>query len=234
MNYVAKSDSHYDISMIDFNSIDSINNTIDLLNLISKISYTPRRGLIALSFKEESVAAHMYKMVLLCIYFQNKLNLDINLYKCILMCIIHDIAEAYIGDIIPKDNISVNYKHYVEDEVISKILQSRNHNICFDNLFVAYNEYTEQKTVESNLVKFVDKLDFLYEIIRSINKSIEQGSNAESLSDAYSTYKAVLNAIYSHDWGINADKFLHIIKTINVNFKECKTLPDFDLGLKKL
>ena len=54
--------------------------------------------------KAETVASHSWRMALMAMQKENELkNLGINSAKVIEMCLLHDVAEAVVGDIMPEE-----------------------------------------------------------------------------------------------------------------------------------
>lgn len=53
----------------------------------------------------ESVAEHIYGTCILAISIDSQFKLDIDLYKAILMLVLHEIEEVKIGDLTPFDKI---------------------------------------------------------------------------------------------------------------------------------
>lgn len=215
-------------------NVADVNNIIDIFNLVSKISYTSRRGLVKLGYKEESVAAHMYKIAFLCIFINENLNLELDSYKCVLMAIMHDIAEVYIGDIIPNDNIDIKLKHSYEDAIINKIFNNKlginKNSHVYQNFYDAYKEYIEQKTPESKLVKFIDKIDFFYELLRCENNT--KHKDIEKLKELEKTKENIISQIMNYDWGMNSKKYIHILNFLIENKCKCIDLPIFYLFIK--
>lgn len=68
--------------------------------------------------KPESIADHMYRMAALALVLEGS-SYDSN--KCVKLCIVHDMAEAIVGDIAPCDNVSDESKHSQEAAAISTI-----------------------------------------------------------------------------------------------------------------
>lgn len=61
----------------------------------------------------ETVACHMYRMALMCLLFDGD-HLELDMNRCIKMALVHDLAEAIVGDLTPDDPIPVDAKHRLE------------------------------------------------------------------------------------------------------------------------
>lgn len=164
-------------------NIDIIKDESSYLNLISSICQTPRRGYIS-NIYNESVGAHMYKMCMMIFIFSKKFKININFQKCILMILIHDLAESYIGDITPKDKISVEKRHALESAIMKKLFMHRDGyvgEVCsiLDSLF---EEYMEDASDECHFIHFIDKLDFYQEMLRLFD--LQQGVQLKALVES--------------------------------------------------
>ncbi|MDG6908734.1 MAG: HD domain-containing protein [Nitrososphaerota archaeon] len=68
----------------------------------------------------ESVADHSFRMALIGAYVSEMLGLDSS--KVMRMCLIHDLAESMIGDLMPEEKTSENSHRKLEDMAMRKIL----------------------------------------------------------------------------------------------------------------
>lgn len=107
----------------------------------------------------ESVADHCFGLGILAISIIEKYKLKYDIAKCLKLCLLHEIAEIYAGDLfIPRDNITKEEKHELEKNAILKLLN----NISFDNDFLAlWEEYEKQESEEAIYINELDKLEFL-------------------------------------------------------------------------
>jgi len=119
--------------------------------------------------KPESVAGHMYRMAVMSMLFNNnshtndgnsdqQLSIDSN--KLVRMSLIHDMAECIVGDITPFDGISAQQKHKLEDNAMNYLvsLLPQKSSQEFKSLF---DEYESQQTIESQIVKELDRFDVM-------------------------------------------------------------------------
>ncbi|KAF8449344.1 HD domain-containing protein [Boletus edulis BED1] len=99
----------------------------------------------------ESISDHMYRMAILAMCTSDA-TLDVP--KCVMMCVVHDLAEAQVGDITPREGISKEEKRRLEAEAM--------HNFVHDMLHASpaalriealYKEYEEGMTPEAKFVK---------------------------------------------------------------------------------
>ncbi|KAF9219732.1 HD domain-containing protein [Gyrodon lividus] len=105
----------------------------------------------------ESIADHMYRMAVLAMCTSDT-KLDIS--KCVMMCIVHDLAEAHVGDITPREGISKEEKRRLETEAmhnfIHDMLQGSPAALRIEAL---WKEYEEGGTDEAKFVKDLDRLE---------------------------------------------------------------------------
>ncbi|KAJ4901764.1 Metal-dependent phosphohydrolase [Raphanus sativus] len=125
-------------------------------------STTPRAGWVKRELKDsESIADHMYRMGLMAL-----VSTDIpgvNRDKCRKVAIVHDIAEAILGDITPTCGISKEekkVKHFntcanswvEEKEVTEEIAE-------------LWREYEANESPEAKVVKDFDKLEIILQAL---------------------------------------------------------------------
>jgi len=97
---------------------------LEFIRIVNKLKHIKLTGWVEREIKNpESVADHSFMVALLCILLGNR---KINREKAIKMALIHDLAEAEIGDIITKEKwpekgiISEKEKIKLEENVIKK------------------------------------------------------------------------------------------------------------------
>jgi putative hydrolase of HD superfamily len=66
----------------------------------------------------ESVGDHMYRMAMMTMLMN---DVSIDKTKCMKMALVHDLAEAIVGDITPHDGISKAEKHTLEYNAMKDI-----------------------------------------------------------------------------------------------------------------
>ncbi|KAK9488343.1 HD domain-containing protein [Lipomyces starkeyi] len=109
----------------------------------------------------ESIADHMYRMAVMCLLAPTEEKLDTR--KCAIIALVHDLAEAVVGDLTPMDPVGAEEKHRRERETILYLanqLKPVNPSASAE-LTACYFEYEEQTTPEGRFVKDLDKFEFL-------------------------------------------------------------------------
>ncbi|KAH0453736.1 hypothetical protein IEQ34_018060 [Dendrobium chrysotoxum] len=96
----------------------SASSAIDFLSLCHRLKTTKRAGWVRKGVQEpESVADHMYRMSVMALIADY--SPDIDRERCIKMALVHDIAEAIVGDITPSDGVPKDEKSRREREAIN-------------------------------------------------------------------------------------------------------------------
>lgn len=108
----------------------------------------------------ESVADHMYRMALMAMLTTNR-NLDMAL--CVQIALVHDLAEAIVGDIPPYAPVSKEEKHRREEAAMAFIrrLLSKYDETVGNRLYDLWTQYEEQTSPEAEFVKDLDKMELL-------------------------------------------------------------------------
>lgn len=115
----------------------------------------------------ESISDHMYRMSLITMFAPPSLN--VNIAHCTKMALIHDMAEALVGDITPVDGVPKHEKNRRESttmDYLTKTLLGRvNGGLTAQGIRDVWQEYEDGKTKESIFVHDVDKLELLLQMV---------------------------------------------------------------------
>ncbi len=127
---------------------------IKLLAVASKLKENTRHSWTP-SGRRESVAEHSWRLSLFAYFMKDEFP-NVNIDRVILMCIFHDIGEAFTGDI--PSFIKTENDEKIEREIITDWVNSlpAPYN---SELGVLYDEILEQKTEEAKLFRALDKLE---------------------------------------------------------------------------
>lgn len=132
----------------------------------------------------ESVAEHIYGTCILAISIDSQFQLDIDLYKVIIMLVLHEIEEIKIGDLTPFDKVTKEEKRKIGKQAVEKVLSTLDKKLQYIELI---EEFENMKTNESIFAKMCDKLEAdiqckLYCEEKSID--INKKENAHLLKDS--------------------------------------------------
>ena len=98
----------------------------------------------------ESVAGHSWGMAWLVMVLAPP---NINRLRAMELAIVHDLAEARVGDITPHDGVSRAEKKRLETEAIDSMLADR------PDLLEIWREYDDSTSPEAKFVHDIDRLD---------------------------------------------------------------------------
>ncbi|KAM7269537.1 hypothetical protein ACFE04_025034 [Oxalis oulophora] len=131
----------------------------------SRVLTTKRAGWIKRDVDApESIADHMYRMGLMAL-IMNDLP-SVNRDKCIKMAIVHDIAEAIVGDITPSDGVPKEEKSRREREALQhmcKLLGEEGQRA--KEITDLWMEYEDNSSPEAKIVKDFDKIEMILQAL---------------------------------------------------------------------
>ncbi|CAJ2514072.1 Uu.00g021910.m01.CDS01 [Anthostomella pinea] len=133
----------------------------------------------------ESISDHMYRMSMMSLMCPPLLAPKLDLHKCMKMCLIHDMAEALVGDITPVDGVAKPEKSRREAETmdfISKNLLGKVHGgVAGKDMRAIWQEYEDSETLDSHFVHDLDKVELLTQMIeyeKRAKKTLDLGEFA--------------------------------------------------------
>ncbi|CCG81224.1 HD domain-containing protein C4G3.17 [Taphrina deformans PYCC 5710] len=135
---------------------------LPFLNLIENLKTTPRTGWINEHIRNpESIADHMYRMAIITM-----LCTDPALDKARMMkiAVVHDMAEAIVGDITPLSETTKAEKQALELGAMVRICQDllpASQRQTADELMALFLEYEHKTSPEARFVKDVDKYELV-------------------------------------------------------------------------
>ncbi|KAH9924821.1 HD domain-containing protein [Amylocystis lapponica] len=105
----------------------------------------------------ESISDHMYRMAILAMCSADR---DLDVSKCVMMCLVHDLAEAQVGDIAPREGISKAEKRRLEAEAMHNFVHEMLHNSpAAQRIEVLWKEYEDGESNEARFVKDLDRFE---------------------------------------------------------------------------
>lgn len=126
----------------------------------------------------ESISDHMYRMSIITMFAPASLSSRINIPHCMKMALIHDMAEALVGDITPVDGVPKAEKSRRESTTMeyltNGLLGSVNSGMTGKEIKDIWQEYEDGQTLESHFVHDVDKLELVLQMLE-----YERSSNGE-------------------------------------------------------
>ncbi|KAH0476418.1 MAG: hypothetical protein KVP17_001326 [Porospora cf. gigantea B] len=144
---------------------------LEFLRLCRDLKRLPRKGWVLSGVeKPESVAEHMFRAAM-CAFLISDPSVDRD--RCIKMCLVHDLAEALVGDITPKCGVSREEKAALEQEAMERIAGMLEP-VIGDELMDLFQEFEAGDTLEAKFCHDIDKFEMIeqakgYEDEQSIN-----------------------------------------------------------------
>ncbi|XP_057366154.1 5'-deoxynucleotidase HDDC2-like [Daphnia carinata] len=143
---------------------------LEFCQFMGRLKHLPRTGWVIRDIPNcETVASHMYRMAMLTFLLETK---DVDIQRCLKMCLVHDMAESIVGDLTPHCGVSVEDKHRQEEAAMETLIKLVPE-LAADDLKALFMEYENQVTNEAILVKDLDRFDMIcqaYEYEESRNK----------------------------------------------------------------
>ncbi|GAQ89337.1 HD domain containing protein [Klebsormidium nitens] len=139
----------------------SVGSLVNFLTLIQSLKTTKRTGWINHGVAgPESIADHMYRMAMMAFMIDPK-DAAVDRDRCIRMAIVHDVAEALVGDITPDDGISKEEKNRREAAAMEHMCLLLGETPQAQEMRDLWLEYDAASTLEAKLVKDFDKLEMI-------------------------------------------------------------------------
>ncbi len=128
---------------------------LKLFHNIGKLKTTVRAGWLRCGVPDpESVAEHAFRAAFMAMIYGEILKLDT--CKLLKMALLHDLAEAKIGDITPHDGLTIEEKRSLEEAAVKELLNKIPNGAEYIALWL---EYDQQKSTEAKVLKNLDKLE---------------------------------------------------------------------------
>jgi putative hydrolase of HD superfamily len=137
----------------------SASDLLDFIHTCGKLKSLKRQGWLRYDIGyPESVADHSWRLGVLCLLVGSKLEgpKKPDVSKMLKMALLHDLAEAEVGDITPRDGVLPEEKLLLEAGAMKKILE---HVDDTGELYHIWGEYAAGESIEAKLVYALDKLE---------------------------------------------------------------------------
>ena len=132
-------------------------NIANLLFEARMLKEIPRSGYHFLGVGKESIAEHCFSTTFIA-YVMSRMEPEIDAFRLISMCLIHDLPEARIGDL-----NTVNKKYLKADE--SKALGDTIKGLAFgQDLTDLFNEFNDGTSLEAKFAHDADQLALILEL----------------------------------------------------------------------
>ncbi|XP_028787934.1 HD domain-containing protein C4G3.17 [Neltuma alba] len=151
--------------------IANSSSVIDFLTLCRRLKTTKRKGWVNHGIRgAESIADHMYRMAIMALIAADLPGL--NRERCIKIALVHDIAEAIVGDITPSDGVPKEEKSRREQAALNEMCEILGGGMRAEEIKELWAEYENNSSLEANLVKDFDKVEM---ILQALEYEMEHG-----------------------------------------------------------
>ncbi|GAB7351167.1 hypothetical protein MBLNU459_g1617t1 [Dothideomycetes sp. NU459] len=143
---------------------------VPFFHLLERLKTTKREGWRRFGIGHgESISDHMYRMAILTMMAPASLTSKINVMHCTRMALIHDMAEALVGDITPVDGVPKSEKNRREAETMDYIckglLGKVGGGLSGEEIRKVWQEYEDSETLDSHYVHDIDKMELLLQMM---------------------------------------------------------------------
>lgn len=145
--------------------METLEKQIEFIKQIERLKSVTREAWTSTG-RKESTAEHSWRLALLAGLLAPSFHVDLS--KTLMMCLIHDLGELYIGDISAVSNPNETKKHAAEERDVKYILSKLPKDQ--ENEFLAlWQEYNHNTSPEAKLVKALDKAETIIQHNQGIN-----------------------------------------------------------------
>ncbi|KAF4629664.1 hypothetical protein G7Y89_g8484 [Cudoniella acicularis] len=150
-------------------AVDS-SSPVPFFHMLERLKTTKREGWRRFGIKTgESISDHMYRMALITMFAPPALAAKLNIPNCTKMALVHDMAEALVGDITPVDGVAKHEKNRREattmDYFTNSLLGKVNGGMTGKEIRAVWQEYEDSETMDSKFVHDVDKIELILQMV---------------------------------------------------------------------
>lgn len=145
--------------------MDALEKQIDFIRQVEGLKSVLRQAWTSTG-RQESTAEHSWRLALLAGLLAPSFGADMG--RTLMMCLIHDLGELYLGDISAASLPDEAEKHAAEEADMQRTLSLLPREQG-DELLALWREYNSHKTAEARLVKALDKAETILQHNQGLN-----------------------------------------------------------------
>jgi putative hydrolase of HD superfamily len=147
---------------------ESMQHYVQFLNIAEKLKCEMRHSWLS-SGRQESVAEHSWRMGLMAMTFFPYLSQKVDLEKCLKMAIIHDLAEAEVGDIpvFETQTLEAKKSKFIAEKMAMEKICALIEDPLGQELFTLWEEYESKESYEAKFVNALDKIEVFLQHIEA-------------------------------------------------------------------
>jgi putative hydrolases of HD superfamily len=158
------------ISQLPERPLEKSTSPVPFLHLLSRLKTTKREGWRRKGLLHaESISDHMYRMAIMTLIAPPSVQAGLDTAHCVKMALVHDMAEALVGDITPVDGVSKREKSRREadamDYLCGALLGGFDGGQPAADVRALWQEYEDDESPEAKFVHDVDKLELLLSMV---------------------------------------------------------------------
>eukprot|EP00638_Chattonella_subsalsa_P005853 CAMPEP_0117751644 /NCGR_PEP_ID=MMETSP0947-20121206/11104_1 /TAXON_ID=44440 /ORGANISM="Chattonella subsalsa, Strain CCMP2191" /LENGTH=220 /DNA_ID=CAMNT_0005570077 /DNA_START=260 /DNA_END=922 /DNA_ORIENTATION=- len=134
-------------------------NALNFFRFVGKLKEVKRTGWIKKGINSpESVSDHMYRMAMCSFLIDDR---AVDKIRCMKIAVVHDLAEALVGDITPHCGVSKEEKRILEEQALNDICTSIGNTDIANEIRELWLEYEDGTSPEAAYVKDLDKFEMI-------------------------------------------------------------------------
>ncbi|OAA60575.1 HD domain protein [Niveomyces insectorum RCEF 264] len=139
---------------------------IPFFHVLERLKTTKRQGWRRYGIEQgESIADHMHRMAVMALFAPAELRAGLDLAKCVCMALLHDVAEAVVGDLTPADGVPKTEKARREAATMDYFVAHSGDAATAVQMRADWLEFEAGRTPESAFVQDLDKVELLLQMV---------------------------------------------------------------------